>query len=163
MRLQAWIVAAVLVPTTATAQHSALAPGARVRVQAPQLFPGRAIGSIMSVDSDSARIAVPVHGVRPDTPEAVRYYWIRPSTNRVEVSQGRSRFGAMRRGAWVGLAAGALVATIVGIHESTDIDRGGTDGEEMMVIILPLFAASTGVIGGALGAFFTIERWRPLR
>ena len=163
MRPRALILAALLVPQPVLSQPPALAPGARVRVQAPELFPGRAIGSVISVDGDSVRIAIAARGVRPDSPGAVSYYWVNPAASRIEVSRGRSRTAAMRRGAWVGLAAGALTAVAVGYHESTKVTGAGDDGGEMMLIILPLFVASTTVIGGGIGALFTIERWRLLR
>ena len=63
---------------------------------------------------------------------------------------------------WVGLGAGALTAAALAYHESTKVSRPGDDGADMMIIILPLFVASTTVIGGGIGALFTIERWRPL-
>lgn len=148
MRARERILAALLMPLPTFAQPTPLAPGVRVRVQAPELFRGRAIGSVLDVDGDSARIAIPARGVPPDSGAAVNYYWLKPAENRIEVSRGRSRFAAMRRGAWVGLGAGALTAAALAYHESTKVSRPGDDGADMMIIILPLFVASTTVIGG---------------
>jgi hypothetical protein len=154
------IVVALLLPLPALAQRRPLAAGARVRVVAPEAFSGRATGTIMRLDDDSALVAIPDWGVRPDLPDAVRYYWIDPSATSIEVSRGRSRWRASRRGALVGLTGGAL--TTIGFAISEGSGTGGNDAGYVL-FVGSLYTVSTAVIGGLLGSLFTVERWSRVR
>jgi hypothetical protein len=144
------VVAVVLLPGRAPAQQDVLGPGARVRVEAPQLFNGRTVGTIMSNTADSLVVAV------PDRAEVVRYYSApRSSFTQIEVSEGRSRAKGARRGGIVGLVLGLGLSAAIAANLQTDA------GESAEIGLYIAFAAPgvMSFVGSSLGFLIRMERW----
>jgi hypothetical protein len=146
-RLRVVAVASLLPFATGRAQQlSELAPGARVRIQAPGVVAGRFTGTVLSRTADTLVVAssssssarVPIS-----------------SLTSVEVSRGRSRSrGALKGVAWgagIGLAIGLVAA---GSSSSSDYASGESDSE------LIVGATGGGAIWGAIiGAIAGSEHW----
>jgi hypothetical protein len=120
-----------------------VAPGARVRIQAPGIVAGRYAGTVLARTPDTLVVASAAAG-------AVRVPIA--SLTSVEVSRGRSRsLGAMKGAAWgagIGLAIGLVTAGVAD-------DQGYGSGGEYVV-----FNALGGAVWGAIiGAIAGSERW----
>jgi hypothetical protein len=131
-----------------------LAPGARVRVYAPD-SPRGIVATVMSRTPDAITVAVPVRSVRTDSAGAVRYQRLEMALlPRLDVSLGPSRLRGARRGVLVGLALGA-VSTVALSALSYDSEFGPLLGAYIGV----LGTGAAMVIGGAVGSFFGVETW----
>ena len=148
MRRHRWLVVLLVLPVaSASAQPlSELAPGARVRVQAPGIVAGRYTGTVLSRTADTLVVA-------SSAAAAVRVP-IAALTS-VEVSRGRSRSrGALKGVAWgapIGLAVGLLLGAAASGDEFAD---GGSRSEFVAASIFS--GALWGVIIGAIAGS---ERW----
>jgi hypothetical protein len=154
MRRLMLMLATLCIPAEAWGQFRGLPAGSRVRVEAPELFRGRRVGTIMENMRDSMVFAVPVPGARPDSAGAVRRYVLNgANVERVELSRGWSRWRAAERGVQVGVSLG-LAYTAVGAAVATP---------KVPATIVAAFgfvvAASAGVVGGIVGSIFMIEQW----
>ncbi len=144
----------VLMVRPAAAQDASdpqsLVPGLRVRIAAPDVAPGKVVGTIDKVDKDSVTIDVPGRQQPIDVP--------RDKIMNVDVSEGpRSRWVDVGIGAGAGAAAGAVTCVV-----ANDKSRSGfvniSDG---------VAAGVCGLLGAALGAVIGAaippgERWRPM-
>jgi hypothetical protein len=126
--------------------------GSRVRVTTAPATPGRRIGRLVSLDTDTLRwsrwdttsvIAVPVASVA-----------------RLERSTGRrSNTG---RGAMIGGLIGAGFGLFVGVGASTD-NSGFLDvGVEEIAALTGIFGAAGAGVGALIGSLSTRDRWEPV-
>jgi hypothetical protein len=124
--------------------------GSRVRVTTSPATPGRRIGTLVSLDTDTLRwsrwdttsvIAVPV-----------------PSVARLERSTGRrSNTG---RGAMIGGLIGAGFGLFLGIAASTD--DGWDVGVDDMAAVTGIVGAGGLGVGAIIGSLSKRDRWEPV-
>jgi hypothetical protein len=150
------VVAIVCLRATAQAQQDAIGPGARVRVEVPHLFTGRAVGTIMSRTIDTIVVAVPRRGPAPERSSVVRYY-AAPQTafTRIEVSEGRSRALGAGRGALVGLVLGLALSTAI----MSEVENNPGEGAEIGVIMALSAPWVVSFVGAGFGFLLGAERW----
>jgi hypothetical protein len=131
----------------ATLQQS-LAPGMRIRIQAPEVFPGKIIGTIHSLNDESVTIDVPGRS----EPVAV----LREKIARLDESDGpRSRGVDAAIGAGVGAAIGAAGGALAGRNQSGHIVSGGA------------VTAFCALLGTGVGALIGVaippgEHWKQI-
>lgn len=135
-----------LIASAASAQYSnriGIATGTRVRVLAPSIFPERATATVLAAQNDTIVVARSDGAVSLSLPVS--------AIQKLEISEGRSRFK------WAGL--GALAGLFVGGYLGGTI--GGKDDTSGVGAAAGFFAGSIlGVPGGAvLGALAAPERW----
>ncbi len=132
---------------------AAVAPGSRVRVQAPSVLDFRGVGILVAMDADTL-IVKPEYGTVP---------WKIPfdAVTTFEWSQGLR--SSMKKGAAIGFCAGGTVG-MIGLYSimSQYSDNGGTHIDEGVIIGF----LGGGIPGAALGAYLgsriVRERWRPI-
>jgi preprotein translocase subunit YajC len=118
--------------------QQSLAPGMRVRIQAPDVLPGKVVGKIDKVSDESVSIDVPGRS----TPLSI----VREKITRLDVSEGsRSRGIDAAIGGGIGAGAGAIVGAAVGGRSNTHLVSTG--GE----------AAVCALLGALLGALIGAE------
>jgi hypothetical protein len=131
-----------------------LAPGALVRVDAPDL-PRRVVATVMSRTYDAITIAVPVRSVRADGAPFSLHRVSLSNVRRVEVSRGESH----RKGAWRGFGTGALLGTALSTAVFLNIDKHSGEGGETVVAGALLLPPAVGILGSALGFLVGVEDW----
>ena len=128
--------------------QQSLTPGMRVRILAPDIFPGKVIGTIYRVDDQSVTIDVPGRS----EPVSV----LREKIARLDVSEGpRSRGVDAAIGAGIGALIGAAGGALAGGSQNSHIVSNGE------------VAAVCAVLGAGLGALIGVaippgERWNQL-
>jgi hypothetical protein len=128
-----------------------LVPGLRVRIVAPDIAPGKLVGSILKADTES--VTVEVSGRHE--PVAVP----RDKIMSADISEGpRSRWVDVGIGAGTGLATGAVACAAANSKSKGNLGNLVSGGE---------IAALCGLIGGGLGALIGAaippgERWHRL-
>jgi hypothetical protein len=142
----------LVAPVSSGAQDTLpLAPGARVRVSAPDLIgPGALIATVVAMRRDTLVLRTATGDAPPWTLPLERAEWL-------EVSRGRRGRGG--QGALIGLLTGVAVGGLLGAALS-----GGEDN--------PLQGAAVGiavggglvgfVVGGVIGSKSRGERWEPV-
>jgi hypothetical protein len=142
------VLAADAVGADDTSDPQSLVPGLRVRIVAPDIAPGKVVGSIVNADTESVTVAVSGRHESISVP--------REKIMTMDISEGpRSRWVDVGIGGGAGLATGAVGCTVANGKSKGDFVSGGT------------VAAVCGLIGGALGALIGAaippgERWHRL-
>lgn len=110
----------------------------------------------MEVSRDSLSLAIFDHRVEPETAGLVRYEsFARAKISVLQVQQGRTLWGAVRRGALAGaLGSAALLA----VATLTFGSQGEAPGWQILLPVIPAGA----VIGGFIGALIPRDRWRRI-
>lgn len=136
--------------TPAQAQLTEVQPGARVRLEAPGIFAGRYVGTVLTRDGGAIRMSG--QNTAPlDIPL--------DRITSMEISRGKSRAAGAGRGiVWgvpIGLVMGSLLASSLRMCNPTC--RDATSGEKSEFV-------AAGVVGGAMwgagiGAIVGRERW----
>jgi hypothetical protein len=125
-----------------------LTPGTRIRIQAPEVFPGRVVGTVNSVSADSVTIDV------PGRPEPVSV--LREKIARLDVSGGpRSRGVDAAIGAGIGAGIGAVGGALANSGRGSYIVSGGA-----VVGVCALLGTGVGALIGA--AIPPGEHWKPI-
>jgi hypothetical protein len=140
------IVSLFAVPTAAVADDAmspSLAPGTRVRILAPDAFPGKLVGTIKSVNDQSVTLDVPDRAA----PVSV----LREKIVRMDVSAGLRSRGV---DALIGCGIGAVVGLAIGSTQHGAYTSKGT------------VDAVGVVVGSGIGALIGVatpqpERWIP--
>lgn len=145
-----WFTAALLLVAPATpalAQLTEVAPGARVRIQAPGIVAGRYEGTVIARTRDSLTLAS--SATPPVTIAAARI-------TSLEISRGSSRTdGAMRGLAWsVPIGVGLGLAFLPGLHDCTTCGNKPSD-----VGVVLQMAIGSAMWGAGIGAIVGRERW----
>jgi hypothetical protein len=125
-----------------------LTPGTRIRIQAPEVFSGKVVGTVNAVDADSVTVDV------PGRPEPVSV--LRAKIARLDVSEGpRSRGVDAAIGAGIGAGIGAIGGALANSNRGSHIV---SRGETTAVCAL----LGTGV-GAPIGAAIPPgEHWKPI-
>lgn len=132
---------------------AAVAPGSRVRIQAPSVLDFQGVGNLIAMRADTL-IVKPEYGTVP---------WKIPfhAVTRFERSAGLK--SSMKKGAAIGFGAGGTLG-MIGLYAimSQYSDNGGTDIDEGVIIGF----LGGGIPGAALGAYIgsriVRERWQPV-
>jgi len=129
-----------------------LAPGTRVRVEAPTVTDGRTTGSLASIDATVLHLTLE-DGETLTVP--------RDAVESIEVSAGRRSHWVRGSGigALVGLAFSGTVA-IIGANES-DSSLDSLD-RAMYGAFIVVTTAGSAVVGGVTGALIRTEQWEPM-
>ena len=154
------LVLAAFFPVAATAQSASLAPGARVRVTAPNDNLKRVVGTVAEVRNDSILL------VNNRESRAVAL----ANVTSLEVSKGqRSMF---LRDAGLGLGIGAVAGYVMGYatYEECNPDPYGffdcmfePESRGQAATWGGLVGGALGLVSGALvGAFHRVDRWESL-
>jgi hypothetical protein len=131
----------------ATLQLS-LTPGTRIRIQAPEVFPGKVVGTVNALSADSLTIQVPGRS----EPVSV----LRDKIARLEVSDGpRSRGVDAAIGAGIGAGIGAVGGAVADSGKGSQIVGRGA-----VVVVFALLGTGVGALIGA--AIPPGERWKPI-
>ena len=126
--------------------------GSRVRVTTAPASPGRRIGSLVSLDTDSLRYR------RWDTTSVIALPLA--SVARLERSTGRrSNTG---RGAMIGGLIGAGFGLFLGIAASTDNSGWWEVGVEDVAAATALVGAGGAGVGALVGSLSRRDRWEPV-
>jgi hypothetical protein len=120
--------------------------GAWVRLEAPEVMPGRITGHLLSADAEELVVAV---GNR--LPIAVP----RAALTRAEVSL--RRHNSWRRGALIGAATGLLIGAIA---TGGDFDEGGDVGHFSRGGVIAMSAIAFAGNGALIGVLVKREDWR---
>ncbi len=131
-----------------------LEPGTRIRVTAPSVYPGRAVGQLQTIDATGLRMSLQGDGDLTVPRDAV---------SRIDVSEGN-------RSHWVrGAAIGGLVGLTTGViavvaAESSDEELELLPGfdtvvETTAVIVMTVVGAGAGAL---IGALIRTEQWKPV-
>lgn len=134
------------VVSAASAQYSnriGLATGTKVRVMAPRIFPERTTATVLAVQNDTIVMARSGGAVSFSVPLG--------DIQKLEISNGRSRFKWAGLGAVAGLFGGGIIGGSI----------GGQDDPTGLGAAAGFFAgAIQGVLGGAIiGGLAAPERW----
>jgi hypothetical protein len=153
LRRRHWAIAALLVLTLSLPALAdepdalSLPPGTRVRVEAPNAFNGKLIGTVTSMTNDAVTLEVPDHAA----PVSVE----RAKITQMEVSNGlHSRWFYALIGAGIGAAAGALIGSGSSAHPGDYMTRDGVMGQDA------LLGLGLGALIGA--AIPPSERWESM-
>ncbi|MEO7367046.1 MAG: hypothetical protein ABIZ36_03755 [Gemmatimonadaceae bacterium] len=149
MTLRSIVRGLLIVPfvvSAASAQYSnriGLASGTKVRVMAPGIFPERTTATVLAAQNDTIVMA--------RSGGAVSFLVPVRDIQKLEISNGRSRFEWAGLGAVAGLLAGGIIGgTIGGRDDPTGL--GAASGF--------FVGAFQGVLGGAIiGGLAAPERW----
>ncbi len=157
MRSITFLVAAVVVATSACAANTHVGLGTRVRISASEVSSDRLVGEVSSLGDDAVALRLDESmGLLP-VPLA--------SVERIEVSRG------FKRGNQVLTLAGAAIGTAVGIVYavpilSEDCDEHGLvscDLNELAVLAIPMYMGVGLIAGWLVGVpFFKYERWKQV-
>lgn len=149
MTLQSIVRGLLILPfvvSAASAQFSnriGLATGTRIRVVATSIFPERTTATVLAVQSDTIVMARAGGAVSLAVPVS--------DIQKLEISDGRSRFTWAALGAVAGLFAGGILGGFAGGHDDPS-GLGATAGF--------LAGAILGIPGGAvIGGLAAPERW----
>jgi hypothetical protein len=126
----------------------ALTPGTLIRIQAPEIFPGKVVGTVKAVSNESVTIDIPGRS------ESVSV--LREKIARLDVSNGpRSRGVDAAIGAGIGAAVGAASGALANGSGSGHIVSGGA-----VAGVCALLGAGVGALIGA--AIPPGEHWKPI-
>ena len=153
----------ILIPALGYAQFPAIAPGTRVRVEAPTVARKRVTGTVRSLANDTLVLTVQLPRVygrgtefadRPLPVSAIRG---------VFESLGTSSWAVARRG----FVVGAWVGLFVAATEAVVFTGGGEDGRpaDFAGLVLVLVIINEMVwppLLALVGAFAGVEIWRPV-
>jgi hypothetical protein len=131
-----------------------LAPGARVRMNSPQLR-RQVVATIMSRTHDSIIIAVPLRGRRPDSARASLQSVALTDIGRIDVSRGHSR----GTGAYRGFLTGALLGAAISSAILVDINSNPREGAEIGFVIALVLPPAVSILGSAVGFLIGAENW----
>ncbi len=157
MRSITFLVAAVVVATSACAANSHVGLGTRVRISASEVSSDRLVGEVSSLGDDAVALRLDESMALQPVPLA--------SVERIEVSRG------FKRGNLVLTLAGGAIGTAVGVAVAVPILSEDCD-EQAQVCDLKVLGAgmvilvymSVGAIAGWLVGvpFFKYERWKQV-
>jgi len=125
-----------------------LTPGTRIRIQAPEVFPGIVVGTVSAMNAESVTIDV------PGRPEPVSV--LREKIARLDVSEGpRSRGVDAAIGAGIGAGIGAIGGALANSNRGSHI----VSGDEIAAVCALLGAGVGASIGAAIPPG---EHWKPI-
>ncbi|HEX9631914.1 MAG TPA: hypothetical protein VGA02_05565 [Gemmatimonadales bacterium] len=148
-----FVLAAIVVPTTAAAQHADPLVGQRVRVvyqceeDTWRRGQCREEGTVRATDADSLRLDLAGNARWAIPSASVAQVWVRDGT--------RSHFWA---GVGVGFLSGALLGTAIGATQEFCIFTCSSAAPIGFMLGAPVGM----LIGGVVGAVIRTDRWRPL-
>jgi len=131
-----------------------LAPGSRVRVEAPAVHGGALIGQIEALDAASLRVQLQTGGVITVPRDAIV---------RIDTSEGRRP--NKLRGAVIGGCVGLVGGLVVAAQSREEDDRSFSPGFDRSVeVIGTLTLAGVGAgLGTLVGAMIRTERWQEVQ
>lgn len=150
----AWFALATLVAPTELSAQAAIAPGARIRVTAPEIAKGPITGRVSSTDS-AAITLVPLDG-------GMRSERVIPlaAVHRLELYRGRSH--SPLKGMGTGLLVGSGAGFLLGVASAPGDGGWVCEGGEC-VLMGTLGGALWGtVLGGLIGAAIGSPRWEEV-
>jgi hypothetical protein len=138
------------------AQLTEAQAGSRVRVTAPGILAGSYVGTVLAREPGVIRIGSP--NTQPiDVPiDRITSF---------EISRGKSRSGGAGRGVVIGAPIGAVLGLVAASSDMSsrtywNSDRGRIDTLSRAELVV-YTAASTALLGAAIGALVPKERWVP--
>jgi hypothetical protein len=143
----------VVVQRTDFALAAELAPGTKIRVDAPGLLSSRLIGTVVALRFDTLEVAAQVGTA---TGKPARWTGLVPlsAIDNLERNYGTKGHGLAGMG--IGLVAGVAIANVT---------RGPSSGDlpDFFIIKEVLFGIGGVILGGILGTQFRTEQWEKVQ